>query len=30
MDMGSGEEGEDGMYGECNMETYIIIYKIDS
>ena len=27
---GSREEGEDGMYGECNMETYFIVYKIDS
>ena len=27
---GRGEEGEDGMYGECNMETYFIVYKIDS
>ena len=24
------EEGEDGMYGESNMETYISIYKINS
>ena len=25
---GRGGEGE--MYGKCNMETYITIYKIDS
>ena len=25
-----GEEGEGGMYGESNMETYITIRKIDS
>ena len=25
-----GEEGEGGMYGESNMETYITICKIDS
>ena len=25
-----GGEGEGEMYGESNMETYIIIYKIDS
>ena len=31
MDMaGVGEEGEGGMYGESNMETYITICKIDS
>ena len=29
MDMG-GEEGEGGMYGESNMETYITICKMDS
>ena len=23
-------EGEDEMYGESNMETYITMYKIDS
>ena len=28
MDMGRGGEGE--MYGKSNMETYIIICKIDS
>ena len=27
---GVGEEGEGGMYGESNMETYITICKIDS
>ena len=32
MDMGRGGErgGEGEMYGKGNMETYIIIYKIDS
>ena len=30
MDMGSGEEEEGEMYGESNMETYIIIIKIHS
>ena len=30
MDMGAGEEGEDEMYGESNMEIYNTIYKIDS
>ena len=25
-----GEEGDSGMYGESNMETYITICKIDS
>ena len=30
MDTASGEEGEGGMYGESNMETYITIRKIDS
>ena len=30
MDMGGGEEGEGDMYGESNMEIYIIICKIDS
>ena len=29
-DMGQGEEGELGMYGESNMETHIITYKIAS
>ena len=27
---GGGEEGEDGRYGESNVETYITICKIDS
>ena len=27
---GGGEEGEGGMDGESNMETYIIICKIES
>ena len=27
---GEGEEGKGGMYGKSNMETYIIICKIDS
>ena len=28
---GHGErEGEGEMYGKCNMETYITVYKIDS
>ena len=32
MDIGvwAGEEGEGGMYGGSNMETYIIICKIGS
>ena len=30
MDMGWGEEGEGGMYGENNMETYSTLCKIDS
>ena len=31
MDTGGGEEGEgEREYGESNMETYIIICKIDS
>jgi len=30
MDMVGGEGGEDGMYGESNMETYITICKINS
>ena len=30
MDMVGGEEGEDGMYRESNMETYITICKINS
>ena len=30
MDMGVGEEGEGGIYGESIMETYITICKIDS
>ena len=31
MDMaGVAEEGEGGMYGESNMETYITICKIES
>ena len=30
MDMGGGEEGEDEMYGESNMETYNTICNIDS
>ena len=30
MDMVGGEEEDDGMYGESNMETYIAICKIDS
>ena len=25
-----GQEGQDGIYGESNMETYITICKIDS
>ena len=28
--LGWGEEGEGGMYGESNMETYITICKIGS
>ena len=27
---GRGEEGEGGMYGESDMETYITICKIDN
>ena len=30
MDIVGGEEGDDGMYGESNMETYITICKINS
>ena len=30
MDMVGVEGGEDGMYGENNMETYITICKINS
>ena len=30
MDVGEGEEGEDEMYGESNMETFNTICKIDS
>ena len=30
IDIGLGEEGEGGMHGESNMETYITICKIDS
>ena len=30
MDMEDREEGECGMYGDRNMETYITICKIDS
>ena len=30
MDTGVGEEGKGEMYGESNMETYILICKIDS
>ena len=30
MDMEGREEGECGMYGDHNMETYITICKIDS
>ena len=30
MDMGGGEEGEGKIYGESNMETYVIICKVDS
>ena len=30
MDTGAGEEGEGGMYGESNMETYITTWKIDA
>ena len=30
MDTVGGEGGEDGMYGESNMETYITICKINS
>ena len=30
MDMGGGEEGEDEMHGEGNMETYNTICEIDS
>ena len=25
LDTGSGEEGEGGMYGESNMETYMLL-----
>ena len=28
--LGAGEEGEGGMHGESNMETYITVCKIDS
>ena len=28
--LAGGEQGEGGMYGESNMETYISICKIDS
>ena len=28
--VGWGEEGDSGMYGESNMETYNAICKIDS
>ena len=27
--LGGGEDGEGGMYGESNMETYITVCKID-
>ena len=27
---GKGKEGESGVYGESNMETYITMCKIDS
>ena len=30
MDTGVGEEGKGEMYGESNMETYILICKMDS
>ena len=30
IDIGLGEEGEGGMHGESNMETYITIFKIHS
>ena len=30
IDIGWGEEGEGGMHGKSNMETYIIIIKIHS
>ena len=30
METGRGEEGEDEMYEESNMETYITICKIES
>ena len=30
MDMGGGEKGEAGMYGESNLEIYNTICKIDS
>ena len=30
MDMGGGQEGEGGMCGESNMETYTTISKIGS
>ena len=29
MDMGRGEDGEDKMYAESNMEIYNTIFKID-
>ena len=29
MDMGGGEEGEDEMFGESNVETYNTICEID-
>ena len=30
MDMGGGEKGEGEMYGECNIEIYNTICKINS
>ena len=30
LDTGGGEEGKSEMYGQSNMETYIIICKLDS
>lgn len=30
MDMGGGVEGENEMYGESNMKTYITICKKDT